>query len=150
MRYEAIRREVAELEGFLIEPAWQTGPSKTLKVFIARLVGGKEDEEVSSAPAFAGLRGEAGETFIFQAGNIQIVIEVQEDLEQPGLKVLMGLATGVDSNEFIFQASQEGKIITTASVDEIGNFVLSHIAPGNYELTLVDPDTEIRIPSFTV
>lgn len=148
------RREVAELEEYLMEPVRQTKLLKSVKVRIARLLGGKETDqehgEFSSAPAFAGLRGEGEEPFIYQAENIQIVIEVQEDLEQLGLKVLMGLVTGLESNEFIFQASQEGKIITTSSVDEIGNFVFSHVAPGKYELTLTGPNTEIRIPSFTV
>ena len=144
------RRDVAALEDFLVDLAPQPGPLEAIKVLIARLVSGKEDQEVSTAPAFAGLRGEGGETFIFQADNIQIVIEVQEDLEQPGLKALMGLVTGLDSSDVIFQASQGGKIITTSSVDEIGNFVLSHMAPGEYELTLVGPNTEVRIPSFTI
>lgn len=148
------RREVAGLEDFLIEPAQQTRLLKPIKVLIARLLSGKEadqeHEDFSSAPAFAGLRGEGEEPLIYQADKLQIVIEVQHDVEEIGLKTLLGLVTGLESNGFTIQASQEGKIITTSSIDENGNFLIDHLAPGLYELILLGPETEIHIQSFTV
>jgi hypothetical protein len=146
------RREVAELEEFMLEPTAQTSWLAPVKVLIARLLSGKEVDQAQEkfSPAFAGLRGEGDEPFIYQADQTQIVIEVQEDLEQPGLKVLMGLVSELESNEFIVQASQKGKVRAVSPIDEIGNFVLVHVAPGEYELTVRGPNTEIRIQSFTV
>src|SRR3990172_7241112 len=94
------------------------------------------------APAFAGLRGEGEEPFIYQADDVQIVIEVQDDVEQIGLKMLLGLVTELKSKGFIMQASQEGQLIASSSIDENGNFLIAHLAPGLYELTLLGLETE--------
>jgi len=148
------RREVAYLEEYLEEPVRQPGLLISVKVLVARLVGGKgpdqEKEEPSSLPAFAGLRGEEDEPFIYHADNIRIVIEVQDDVEQMGFKTLLGLVTGLETNEFTIQVSQGDQVIATTSVDEIGNFIISHLAPSHYKLIFVGPNMEIHIPSLTV
>ena len=147
-------REVAELETYLMEPALQTSLRKQVEVLIARLLGGKdgdpEGEEFSSAPAFAGVRGDGDEPFIYQAGQVRIVIEVQDDVEQMGLKTLLGLVIGLESNEFTIQVSQGDNVIATTSVDEIGNFIISHLSPGHYKLILSGPNMEIRVQSLPV
>ena len=146
-------REISQLEEFM-ELAPQPGLLKSVKVLIARLVGGqKGDQDFMDsplAPAFAGLRGEGEEPFIYQADDVQIVIEVQDDVEQIGLKMLLGLVTELKSKGFIMQASQEGQLIASSSIDENGNFLIAHLAPGLYELTLLGLETEIRIQSFLV
>ena len=148
------RREMAELEEYLMEPSPQTSLPDLVRVIIARLLGGREvdqeQEEFSSAPAFAGLRGEGEEPFIYQAGDVRIVIEVQDDVEQMGLKSLLGLVTGLESNEFTIQVGQGDQLIATTSVDEIGNFLISHLAPGHYKLILTGPNMEIHIQSLPV
>jgi hypothetical protein len=146
-------REISQLEEFM-ELAPQSSLLKSVKVLIARLVGGQTgDQDFTDsplAPAFAGLRGDGEEPFIYQADDVQIVIEVQDDVEQIGLKILLGLVTGLKSNGFIIQASQEGQIIASSSIDENGNFLIAHLVPGLYELTLLGSETEIHIQSFFV
>jgi hypothetical protein len=148
------RREVAYLEEYLEDPIRERGLLMSVKVLVARLVGGKgadqEEEESSSLPAFAGLRGEEDEPFIYQADHVRIVIEVQEDVEQMGLKTLLGLVTGLESNEFTIQVSQGAQAIATTSVDEIGNFIISHLSPGHYKLILAGPNMEIHVQSLPV
>jgi hypothetical protein len=148
------RRELAEMEEFLEETAVQTSLLKRINVHIARLVSGKdmdqESGEFSSPPAFAGLRGKEDEPFIYQVDNIRIVIEVQDDVEQMGFKTLLGLVTGLESNDFTIQVSQGGQAMATTSVDEIGNFIISHLSPGHYKLILTGPNMEIHIPSLSV
>jgi hypothetical protein len=143
------RREVAELEEFLAEPPSPTSFLEPAKVIIARLLG-EQAGEPSSAPSFAGVRGEEEEPFIYQAGDVRIVIEVQDDVEQMGLKTLLGLVTGLETNEFTIQVSQGDQVIATTSVDEIGNFIISHLTPGHYQLILDGPNMEIRIQSLPV
>jgi hypothetical protein len=146
-------REVAELKEYMIEPAQQTSLLTPAKVLIARLLGGKEtdqEQELSSVPSFAGLRGESEEPFIYQAGNIRIVMEVQDDVEQMGFKTLLGLVTGLETNEFTIQVSRGDQEIASTSVDEIGNFIISHLAPSHYKLILSGPNIEIHIPSLPV
>ena len=148
------RREVAYLEEYLEDPVRQPGLLMSVKVLVARLVGGKgsdqEREDSSSLPAFAGLRGEEDEPFIYQADHVRIVIEVQDDVEQMGLKSLLGLVTGLETNEFTIQVSQGDQVIATTSVDEIGNFIISHLTPSHYQLVLSGPNMEIHIQSLPV
>jgi len=143
------QREVAYLEEYLRE----SGLLMSVKILVARLLGGKEadqGQDFSSPPVFAGLRGEGEEPFIYQADNIRIVIEVQDDVEQMGLKTLLGLVTGLETNDFTIQVSQGDKVIATASVDEIGNFFISHLSPGHYKLILAGPNMEIHVQSLPV
>jgi hypothetical protein len=148
------RREVADLEDFLTESTPQPGFLGSIKTLIASLVTGPGMEQdypdLASAPAFGGLRGEGEEPFIYQAGQVRIVIEVQDDVEQMGLKTLLGLVTGLETNEFTIQVSQGDNVIATTSVDEIGNFIISHLSSGHYQLILSGPNMEIRIPSLPV
>lgn len=148
------RREVAELEEFLAEPTPQPGFFGSVKALIASLVSGPgvdpDQPDLTSAPGFGGLRGEGEEPFIYQAGQIRIVIEVQDDVEQMGLKTLLGLVTGLETNDFTIQMSQGDNVIATTSVDEIGNFIISHLAPGHYKLILNGPNMEIHVPSLAV
>jgi hypothetical protein len=78
------------------------------------------------------------------------VIEVHEDVEQMGMKSLLGLVTGLTSHEFRVQVSQEGKLIATTSADEIGNFTISHLSPGHYQLIITSSIVEIHIQSLEV
>jgi hypothetical protein len=147
------RREVAYLEEYLGEPVRQPGMFTSVKVLVARLVGGKgadQEKEESSLPAFGGLRGEEDEPFIYQADSIRIVIEVQEDVEQIGLKTLLGLVTGLETNEFTIQVSHGGQALATTSVDEIGNFIIPHLSRGQYKLVLSGPNLEIHVRSLPV
>jgi len=148
------RREVAELEEYLQDLAPQPDLLEPIRALIARLVSetvaDEESDHLSFAPAFEGLRGDEDEPFIYQAGNVRVVIEVQDDIEQMGRKILLGLVTGSESNKFTIQVSQEGQNIATDSVDEIGNFVISHLIPGHYQLIFSSTNTEIQIQSLPV
>jgi hypothetical protein len=147
------RREVAYLEEYLKEPSRPSGLLMSVKVLVARLLGGgsEQEQDISSpSPAFAGLRGEGDEPFIYQADNIRIMIEVQEDAEQMGLKTLLGLVTGLETNDFTIKVSQGDQLIATTSVDEIGNFIISHLSPGYYKLILIGPNMEIHVQSLPV
>jgi hypothetical protein len=143
-----------QLGEFLEEPTSRPDIIQSARVFIAKLIsgGGTDQEQAGSSisPAFAGLRGEEDEPFIYQVGNVQIVIDIQDDVEQIGHKTILGLVTGSESKEFIVQVSQEDQIIATSSVDEIGNFVITQLMPGDYEIVLEDSEGEIHIQSIQV
>lgn len=148
------RREISQLAEFLREPTPQPDITRSVRVFVAKLIsrGGTTQEQTGSAisASFAGLRGEEDEPFIYQSGNAKIVIDVQDDVEQMGNKVLLGLVIGLESKEFVVQISQEGQMIATTSVDKIGNFIISHLVPGNYQVDLKGQDVEIHIKSLSI
>jgi hypothetical protein len=144
------RREVASLEEYLKESVRPSGLLMSVKVLVARLLSEGPEQESSSTPALSGLRGAGDEPFIYQADNIRIMIEVQEDVEQMGRKTLLGLITGLESNEFSIQVRQGEQAVATTSVDEIGNFIISHLSPGHYKLILSGPNIEIHVQSLPV
>jgi hypothetical protein len=45
---------------------------------------------------------------------------------------------------------QEGNIIATAQIVEIGNFLFTQLAPGLYELILLGHETEMHIQSLAI
>lgn len=139
-------QETSQLEGYLGDLS-RPGLLATAKVFIAQLVSGRE---AIGAPDYAGLRGEGEGPVLYQADDIPIMIQVHDDMEKPGLRSLLGLVAGLKAYGFMMEAYQQGNLINTTFIDEIGNFLFTHLPPGFYDLILLGPHTEIRIPSLEV
>ena len=140
-------REVAELEEYLRELAQPSDLLEPIRRRIAKLVSGPG---MASSPALAGLRGDSDEPFIFEVDQIRIRIDVEDDAEQIGTKSLVGLVTGLESSHFTTQVIQQGHVISTASLDNISNFTISHLAPGIYTLVLIGPNDEIQTESLPI
>lgn len=145
-------RETAQLESFMAALAPDLELSsldrlraqfeERIKVRLARPVLG------GMTPAFGGVRGDQEGPFVFQADGVQVIIEVQDDSEQPGHKFLVGLVTGMDAPDLKARLWRSDQCVATAAVDDLGNFVFLNLAPGSYVLTLSDPDVEIHIPAL--
>ena len=153
-------REVAQLKGFLFEltPILEPGPLERIKervrVLVARLVNGGLKPgllaQPALAPAYAGVRGAREEPYLYQADDVQIAVEVQDDVERPDRSVILGLIIGMEPaglEAHLWQAEQR---ITVIPVDELGNFVIPDLAPDNYELILSSPEVEIHIQDLQV
>jgi hypothetical protein len=156
--------EVAQLKDYLagLAPSLELGPLERIKnqvkgrvrVLVARLVsGGPEGDPLGRsalAPAYAGIRGEGEGLYIYQADDVQIAIEIQDDAEQPGHKTILGLTMGPETSEglaFLWRAEQR---IAVVPVDKLGNFVIPALAPGSYELFLGGPEVEVHIQELQV
>lgn len=148
------RAEIGKFAKSSGEWALQPDLLDPVRRLIAQLMSGGTATQVPGVPplvpAFGGLRGDDEEPLIYQADGIRIVIEVQDDVEQMGFKTLLGLVTGLETNELTIQVSQGDQVVTTTSVDEIGNFIISHLSPGHYTLILTGPNMEIHIQSLSV
>ena len=148
------RAEIGKFAKSSGEWALQPDLLDPVRRLIAQLMSGGTATQAPGVPplvpAFGGLRGDDEEPLIYQAGDVQIVMEVQEDAEQPGSKILLGLVTGARQNAFSIQLDREGQVITVTSIDEIGNFVIPHVIPGRYDLMFTSSDVEIRIPGLSV
>lgn len=153
-------REAAQLKDYLAElaPALEPSPLERIKerarVLVARLVSGGPGvglfEQPALTPAYAGVRGEEREPYLYQAEDIQVVVEVQDDAEQPDRKVVLGLVIGAKPGELkahLWQADQRAAVVP---VDELGNFVILDLAPGSYELILSGTEVEIHIQDLQV
>lgn len=145
-------REIAQLKDYLSElkPDLEFSLLERIRVLVARLLRARRENGSSKEPAYAGLRGKAEGPYLYQADDIQIAVEIQDDIERPGRKVLLGLVTDTDLQELEAHLWQADRWVETAPVDELGTFVIPNIAPGNYELTLSGPEVEIHIQGLEI
>lgn len=149
------REELAQLKAYL--PAETVAPQaapferlqQQIKVLIATLVG--EGNGAQPALAFAGLRGdEESASRIYQAGQAQIIIEIQEDTK-PGRKALLGLVIqDSEPQNLEVQLWQSEHLQDTVTADAWGNFVVPAVAAGTYTLILKGSDLEIHIQDIEV
>jgi hypothetical protein len=148
-------REVAQLKGYLDELAatLEPGPLAQFKARVRVLVAHLAGDGLGSglSPAYSGLRGEQEEPYVYQADEVQIVVQVSEDADHPGRKTILGLVTGLDAPSrlqvHLWQAERQ---LSTTPVDELGNFVIPALGPDSYELILSGPQVEIHIQDLQV
>jgi len=146
------RRELVQLQSYLTElaPELEISLAGRVKIWIARLVpDGGWGNGSAPMPAFAVRGGENG-PLIYQAGDAQLTIEVQDDLEKPGHRSILGLVFGADLADMQAYLWQESKGVAAVDVDELGNFIISGLAPGVYELILSGPAVEIHVQELTI
>jgi hypothetical protein len=150
--------ELAQLQLFLGDLAPSPEPSpleeaiEQVRVVVARLISGASGQflALQPAPAMAGLRGEEPAARVFAAEDAQIIVGVQPAAEAPDRLVLLGLITGVDPAGYSVHVWQGGRLIASVPVDEVGNFIVSDLAPGGHELVLSGAVQEIYIEELPI
>ena len=120
------------------------GPSifKQLQILVANLVNGP-------TMALAGGLDDEGPQ-VYEVGDVQISIQLQEDFEMPDRRMLMGLVTGTQTKGMqahLWESNRPNKV-AMAPVDEFGNFFISDLPCAKYELILDTPQTEIHIQAL--
>jgi hypothetical protein len=144
------QEELAQLQSFLtsVQPDLETSLVERVRVWLAELLPGAAD---GPAPALAfGLRGDDGGVHFYQAGGTQITLEVQDDPNTPGRKILVGLILGEEASGLQAHLWRQDQSIQSAEIDELGNFTLNGLEPGKYEIFLSGPDVEIQIKDLEV
>jgi hypothetical protein len=151
------RREIAQLEGYLVdlEPTPAPGPLQQVvghvREVVARLVSGGPPGHPTLSPAFASVRGGEQEPLIYEAGEVRVVLEIQEDADRPDRRALLGLVIGVDiPQEQEAHLWMVGQCLATVPLDELGNLFFPNVAPGSYELTISGPQVAIRIQDLEI
>jgi hypothetical protein len=146
-----------QLQGYLTDlaPALEIDPfaviADRVRVLVAQLaehVGGLASFG-GSAPALAGIRGEQARQYIYEAEDVQVIIEVQQDPSQADHKEILGLILGLDSSQPVeAQLWQADQRLATVVVDPVSNFLFSGLLPGVYELILSSSLIEIHIENI--
>ena len=134
------------------EGAAQPEQATGLRVLVANLL-----DQLSAAwqpggptPAF-GLRGHLPQMTVYAAEELTIALTVQDDPEQRGHKELLGLLSGADEpNQLLAALWQDDQLLTSAPVDEYGNFTFSALDPGAYLLTLNGPTLALSIHDLSI
>lgn len=157
------RHEMHLLTDYLaaVSPTLEREPSRPLwersRILVARLVeelpnlGSLNGLTKGGALAAAGLRGESGDQLVYAAHDIQVIIDVQTDLQHPAQRMLLGLLLGLAAPQnvtaHLWRADQP---VATTAVDELGNFIISALTPGTYDLILSDDKTEVHVQALVV
>jgi hypothetical protein len=150
-------RELAYFQEVLGEekPKTDSGFLKQANVLIARLVSGltgsRPHTQPNLTPAF-GLRGAESKAMIYEVGDIQISINIQDDQEKHlEHKTLIGLIVGgVQTARFNVSLLLEDKEITATQVDDFGNFTLSGLPQATYHLIISSTEVQIHIQELVV
>jgi hypothetical protein len=119
-----------------------------VRVLIARLVRGGGGPILGLAPA--GVRGDGDAALLYEAGETQLALEILPSLDNPGRSDLFGLVSGGDIGNMTILLLRDGQMIAATDVDSIGNFVLSDLEAGTYELTLRGPGLEVQVLDLRV
>lgn len=149
----ACQEEVARLDQFMGEVALdpKEGLMDRVKVLVGRLVeGGLPQPGLALQPALSGARGSAAGALIFEAGKARIALEVAQDPEAPEDFSLYGLVSAVDAQGWQVQAATSEESLDGSPVDDLGNFVVSRLGPGEYTVVLMGEDMEIRLPGIRI
>lgn len=141
-------RELVQYQDFLGDPPEQPSLAKRVVLSLARLLDETLLPQQMLSPAYS-LRGEDSVT-LYQANGLQISLDVQEDVEKPGHKSIVGVITGADAQAFTVDLWQDGEYLDTALIDETGGFTLSALLPGVYELIIKGADVIVHIQSFSL
>ena len=162
--HPAIARETAALEAYwtMLTPDLDPPPESRgsmvsqaagqVDILIAKLVNSLSGHLTGGpTPALAGVRGTRGEQqeqLTFEAGDAQIIVEIEEDTVHPEQRMILGLVIGLDAPKtFDAHLYCDGTLLQTVAVDELGNFIIPNISPALHELILSSGQspTEIHI-----
>lgn len=106
------------------------------------------------AGAYGQLRGAAQMTqYAYHAENLQINIGVRRVAQHAERRVVVGMLE-IDDDVALEAATasimRHDLPISTAEIDDLGNFVLDDLSPGTYRLSLRLPDREVIIESLSL
>lgn len=143
-------QELAQLHNFMRDVATDLDYSlvERIKIWIAQKSPSGPGGMVGT-PAFA-LRGDDQGPLMYEAGEAQLTLEIQDDPQQPGQKSVIGLVLGINPTAWQVHLWQNDKLLDAVPVDELGNFTLNKLSPGGYKLILLGPDAEIQVPDLVV
>lgn len=116
-------------------PASVKNPRLSLTLWLAEKVGGAD---LLGQPALAGIRGEA--ELFFRAGPVQLVLDVDDDPQQPGRRSLTGLLLNLPDGDWLARLwstdnnSQTQEWETAVAPD--ATFMFDCLPPGSYSLLI--------------
>ena len=143
-------QELSQLHHFMRDNAADLDYSlvERIKIWVAQKLPSFEGG-LAGSPAFA-VRGDENGPLLYEAGDAQLTLEIQDDPQQPGQKSVIGLVLGIDPTAWQVQVWQNDKLLDAVPVDTLGNFILNDLSPGGYKLIVTGPATEILVPDLIV
>jgi len=143
--------EVAQLQSFMADlaPDLEYSLRERVQIWIARLLPRGLEGGLAAAPALA-FRGQEDGPLTYEAGDVQLHLDIQDDPANPGHKTVIGLVIGELDTAVSVQLWQDGQQLQETILDEWGNFSLDGIIPGIFDLILSSGSAEIHVPHLTI
>lgn len=143
-------RELNALQQFLVDVQPAAGGSlvERARIWIAQRLP-RAGETAVGQPAFA-VRGDDAGPLMYEAGEVQLTLEVRDDPDGPGLKSILGLLFGAEPIELTALLWQDGRPAAETAVNDLGNFVFHSLSPGVYDLILTGADLAIHVQDLTI
>lgn len=147
------KQELTQLDNYLVDlaPELEYSLSEKAQIWIAKLkpAGFDLGTTLATGPAMA-LRGETDAPLMYEAGNYQLNLEIQDDPSAHGRKSILGLLIGGEGSVFEVQLLQNGRSLQQVIIDDLGNFVFTKVQPGIYDLILSQKIAEIHVLAFQI
>jgi hypothetical protein len=151
-------QELAALRGYLADldlppiaeaaESWSGRLHSQFTTLVAQLV---DTFNGGATLGLAGVRGPEASQRVYQAGEVQVIVDIQESLEQSGWKAILGLTTGLaDAEGSTVTLYRQDEMVATAAVDELGNFVFDAVPPAAYTVVLRGMSVEIVVPGVAI
>jgi anti-sigma factor RsiW len=146
------QQELEELQGFLEElaPEIEYSLQERVQILIARLLPQAPRGASLGEALPAAVRGAGDGPRIYEADDVQVTLDVQEDPARAGRKSILGIVTGVDAKGWDVQVWHDEEQVSVEKVDDAGNFVVEALAPGSYRLLLRGADVAIYVEELAV
>ena len=144
------RAEVAQLQGYLADTARDEEPGivERARVLLARLLSSSPPAP-ALAPALAGIRGGGDTLLVYEAGDVQVTLTIEVSQQQPEQRTLFGLVIGAEQAAQV-QLWLGTQLVSEATIDTGGNFVIAGLAAASYQLIISGPGLEVYIQDMQV
>ncbi|MFO7537650.1 MAG: hypothetical protein R6X32_06270 [Chloroflexota bacterium] len=119
--------------GRAASPPADSSPLQALSLWLADKV---TSSTTPGRPALAGVRGQAD--MVYQAGPVQLVLDVDDDPQQPGHKSLTGLLLGLPDGNWLARLwpTEESSQEWETAVASDNSFLFDGLPPGHYSLLI--------------
>jgi anti-sigma factor RsiW len=132
-------------------PPWPPPISQLRRVVAAALAPRPQPVAV-----YGGMRSSGHSMqYAYRAERLELMLDVQRATGRPGRVVLVGTlldeeALPGETQRAIASLLEGDFVVSSAALDELGNFVLDDITPGDYSLSLRLPDLEVVVEVLTL
>ena len=123
------KREIADLQEFIAEPAAPPGFIQAAKVLVAQLVG--------TTPALGALRGESKGPLTFEADGVVIVLDIQPTVD--GQASMLGQLAADEQDQWTgatVELRQQDASEMMSTLDDLGTFNFDRVQPGAAQMTI--------------
>lgn len=138
-------------EALGVPPPPRSPPAPMPRRIVARLIG---PQPLVPIAAYGALRGSpGGAQYAYQAENMQLMLDIERAANRPGRLLLLGLLLLDDSlpqglRNATVNLLRGETIVGNSRLDDLGNFTIDNLAPGQYSLSLRLHDREIVVESL--